>query len=70
MGKKKRRPGWSALYVELPDEQSARLRAFCESRNERVSEVIREALERHMASPPTRVVPPLEPPTTSQTVRT
>jgi len=55
------RPGKKALYVELPDELDAELRAYCDRFGLKLADEVRLAIRRHLANPPLRDVPPLPP---------
>ena len=47
-----KRPGWTAMCVELPDELYAQLVNFCTDRDSTKAEEIRSAIRRHLAYPP------------------
>jgi hypothetical protein len=55
------RPGKKALYVELPDEIDAELRAYCDRHGLKLADEVRLAIRRHLANPPPKGVPPLPP---------
>ena len=56
-----KRPGMVGVYVELPEGLRDRARAFAAGRGEQFADVVRLAIERHLAYPPAPPVPPPPP---------
>lgn len=62
MKKKQPKRTTVALNTRISVSLDAALRAFSESRNEKIRDVIEVALRRHMDSPPPQIqIPPLPP---------
>jgi hypothetical protein len=54
---KKKRPGRTGVYVELPDGLERSLRKYVAARGSTITAEIRQAIERHLKYPPS--TPPL-----------
>jgi hypothetical protein len=54
---KKKRPGRTGVYVELPDDLDRRFRKYVKARGSTVTVELRLAVERHITYPPPKVPP-------------
>ena len=54
-----KRPGRTAISIDIPDDLDAELRAYCAAIGSKVTAEIRLAIKRHLQYPPARETPKL-----------